>query len=263
MSSYSTPYQGAVGHVSLDERQRICESVVGAVEWNPREHWGYCTCPGQQFHTNQNGRRDCRVYADETPGRGRAGGTLPPGVTCLHTSCRSAVENASHQIRSLIGKAKVEAGRAPRCAGSSPTAQAKSTMSAKTPAPAQSVTVRTGRTPVFKLPGGAASASRTARTDISRPYALHAQAGAQAHACAHVPAGSQELPSDPSTRVAKAPATVPPAVAHRPAVSAPGAVEKPGILTLCFNGEPAARVEWDGNTLKRKFEFKSNHDRPT
>lgn len=269
MSQYNGPYQGPVGPVPRAERQRICEAVVGSVEWNPRENWGYCTCPGVNLHTNHNGRRDCRVYADETPGAGRAGGTLPPGVTCLHTSCRSAVEEASQRIRSLIGKAKAEAGRSlgigkkggttvPRTVANPggtfravEQARAGERASMAQPAP-----LRTGRTPVFRLPEGAASDFRTARTAISRPYALHAHTGAHTQAHAHVPAISQELPSEPSTQQPTPPAT--PGSAVVPVAKA--APEKPGMLTLCLNGEPPARVEWVGNTLKTKFVFKSRHE---
>lgn len=181
MSKYSTPYTGPVGHVGMAERRRICESVVGSVEWNEGGIWGYCACPGLQHHTNHNARRDCRVYAAETPGGARNGGALPPGATCVHSSCRGAIEAASYRIRSEIGRAKVAAA-GPKTAGQ------------KSVSVADSEASRTPRTPVFKFSEKGAIDSRTVRTDISRPYALHAHVRAHTH----VPAIPENLPSEPS-----------------------------------------------------------------
>jgi hypothetical protein len=202
---YSTPYTGPIGHVDLTERRRICERIVGAVEWNEGGIWGYCTCPGVQNHSNANGRRDCRVYAEETPGRSRTGGTLPPGVTCLHTSCGAAIEAASYRIRSEIGRAKVAAAADPRVRGSGIFRAVENARAGARDNLAQPPLPRTVRTPVFKFSEKGASSLRTARTDISRPYALHAQA----HTHTHVPAVTSKLPSEPSTNVAPKAATKP------------------------------------------------------
>lgn len=211
MPTYSTPYNGPVGHVGLQERQRICEGVVGAVEWSERGAWGYCTCPGVQFHHNKNGRRDCRVYAEETPGAGRSGGALPPGVTCLHTSCGSAIEEASKRIRSLIGKAKVSASGGMSHGTAVPRGTFRAVENARraeqhaSASVAQVTPLRTARTPVFKFSEKGKPVVRTARTDNSRPYTLYAQA----HMRTHEAVRSSEMPSEPSTGVAKKQATAP------------------------------------------------------
>lgn len=244
MPTYNTPYSGPIGQVGLAERQRICAAVVGPVEWCEGGGWGYCTCPGLQFHHNKNGRRDCRVYAEETPGAARDGGALPPGLTCLHTSCRSAIEEASKRIRSEIGKAKVAAAGPNRAGPAGPAAKALRDTVAQVTAP------RTARTPVFKCTARGQNDSRTARTDIARPYTLYAQA----HTHTREPVRTQDLPSEPSTAVAPKPATAQPMPAPKPAEA-----ERPGLFTLCLNGEPPARVVPAGQGFRTLFKFKSSH----
>lgn len=83
-------------------RQKISESVVGAIDWQNSD-FGYCRCPGSDLHTNQDGKRDCRVTLDQVP-----------TIYCFHTSCAGPVETANHRLRSEIGRAE-RSGISPTC----------------------------------------------------------------------------------------------------------------------------------------------------
>lgn len=231
-SSYSGPYTGPVGQVGLSDRQGIVEAVVGPVEWAQGGDWGYCSCPGAQFHHNKSGRRDCRAFAAETA---RDGSALPPGVYCLHTSCASAIEEASRRIRSEIGKAKVKAAdtRVRMPAGRTPTPTAGS---------------RTARTGVWGLADKKGGLPRTVRTDVSRPIALYA------HTHAHTPEApkSAKEPSAPSAPVAQP--------ARELVQPKPKDDDKPGQVTLWIKGEPITRGVMEGKEFKPIFTFKDTHN---
>lgn len=243
-SQYNTPYNGPEGPVSLSERQRICAAAVGTVEWAEGGEWGYCACPGAQFHHNKTARRDCRVFAIETRRQGRID---PPGVYCLHTSCSGSVAETSHRIRVEIGRAKVAAARALPPA---PSGTPRNVRSA-------SKTVRTFEfrvrekeeavTPV-KTPS-----DTTVRTDENRPLTRFAHVRAYAPACAE-PAKQPSEPSLP-TPVGKQPPPQPAPKKEQPATQ-PQA-EKPGIVTMIDAAGRAHRLGPDGEV---KFTFQTKHE---
>lgn len=72
--------------------QSIAEEILGAIDWQSPTQ-GYCDCPGKQFHTTANGKRDCKVMIDSAP-----------TITCFHASCSLEVEKATTLLRSRIGK---------------------------------------------------------------------------------------------------------------------------------------------------------------
>lgn len=81
--------------------QAFAETLLGHVAWIDLQH-GYCCCPGAQRHTTANGERDCSVMLDKVP-----------TIFCVHTSCHSAIEQANHELRSAIGKAKFSGEKTP------------------------------------------------------------------------------------------------------------------------------------------------------
>jgi len=72
----------------------LAETLLGEVHWITADR-GYCRCPGRQFHTHPNGKRDCRVTLDRVP-----------TIYCVHSSCRSELERVNHELRSAIGRAQ-------------------------------------------------------------------------------------------------------------------------------------------------------------
>lgn len=175
MSTYTGPER----EVSLADRRAIVERVLSPLspEWEQGGEWGYVECPGKDCHNNQNGRRDCRVYAKEAPGMK----VKPPGVYCLHTSCAAVLQAVNFRIRSEIGKAKVRGltGPGPR------------SLTATTAKNGQNQAEPTARTGKFNVPAGVGMGQPTARTGISKPLVRYARA----HVRAHV---SDKMPLDPS-----------------------------------------------------------------
>jgi len=49
----------------IDARQ-IAASLVGTIDWQT-EVSGFCRCPGEALHTQQNGKKDCRVSVARAP----------------------------------------------------------------------------------------------------------------------------------------------------------------------------------------------------
>jgi len=82
--------------VSLEQAQRIAESIVGQVSWFDAE--AYCVCPGVDLHTKANASKDCVVFCQNTD-KGAV------GIYCFHTSCSALVAEASYRLRSELGKA--------------------------------------------------------------------------------------------------------------------------------------------------------------
>lgn len=85
--------------LTLAEAQRIAERIVGPVLWNGAE--GLCRCPGEGHHTTPSGTTDCKAVVEPIATAGR---TLAPGVYCFHGSCRASCDDASHALRSALGK---------------------------------------------------------------------------------------------------------------------------------------------------------------
>lgn len=244
---YSTPYTGPEGPVSLSERQAICERVVGSVAWSKEGDWGYCMCPGGQNHTGKDGRRDCRVFADEKRGGGR-GATLPPGVHCLHQSCAGAVEEASKRIRSEIGRAKVR--NAPP---SSPAPRGGKPEGVR----GAGHTARTFKFGCAEKKGEAVEEKTTARTEGSRPLTRFAHVRTHAHC----ETGSGISASEPSTTVATPVAlpaktvagTAVPVAKPDPLAPKPVPDDRPGIVTHIGKDGTLLRLNSKGDVA---FEFK-------
>jgi hypothetical protein len=181
-SQYQGPYNGPEGPVSLSERQRIAQEVVGVVEWSEDGSWGYCACPGAALHNGKTARRDCRVF---TGLRGTA--QESPNVYCLHTSCLSAIEAATGRLRSLVGKAKAAAGRAlPPAPSGSPNGVRTASHTARTFK--FRVSEEGERSPVVK-----AASEPTARTEEKRPLTRFTHVRAHTH-CATEPAKETSEP---------------------------------------------------------------------
>jgi len=52
---------------------------------------GYCECPGKQFHSTNDGKRDCVVYLDRVP-----------TIHCMHTSCAPDIEKTNRLLSAAI-----------------------------------------------------------------------------------------------------------------------------------------------------------------
>lgn len=76
------------------DRAAIADQLLGPIAWQDAVR-GFATCPGCDLHTQQNGKKDCRVCVDGAP-----------TIYCVHSSCAGAVEDANRRLRSAIGKAE-------------------------------------------------------------------------------------------------------------------------------------------------------------
>lgn len=94
----------------MDTPRSIAESMVGTVEWKSPTR-GLCECPGKQFHTTSNGKRDCEIHLDGAP-----------TIYCFHSSCEDELERANKKLRSALGKLEKSKGHthAPRTAPKQP-----------------------------------------------------------------------------------------------------------------------------------------------
>ncbi len=72
----------------------LATNLLGQIDWQPEQGFGYCRCPGASLHSNRTARRDTRVYL----------GTGAPTITCFHASCGGAVAEANRTLRSQIGR---------------------------------------------------------------------------------------------------------------------------------------------------------------
>jgi hypothetical protein len=66
-------------------------SILGTIDWQT-EVSGFCRCPGEAFHTSNNGKKDCRVNVDGAP-----------TIFCFHASCAPAVAEANRKLRKELG----------------------------------------------------------------------------------------------------------------------------------------------------------------
>ncbi len=233
MSAYTGPER----EVSLAERRAIVERVLSPLspDWEQGGEWGYVECPGKDCHNNQNGRRDCRVYAKEAPGMK----VKPPGLYCLHTSCAAVLQGLNFRIRSEIGKAKVRglggaAGAAkPRQSGSQ----------------ASRPTARTGE---FKVPAGGGLGQPTARTGISKPLVRYARAHVRAHVSVKVdldPSGPSAVASSAAQAEQRPPAPAVPVDTPPAAKTVPVGSETPlgcKVDTTLILGGSVEKGHWVG-----------------
>lgn len=70
--------------------KQLAENLLGQICWISDTE-GYCDCPGADYHTANNGARDCKVYLD-----------YAPTLHCMHTSCRLAVEEKTRELRHSV-----------------------------------------------------------------------------------------------------------------------------------------------------------------
>jgi len=75
----------------MTDPKQIAQRLVGAVDWQT-DVSGFCKCPGEALHTQQNGKKDCRVNVDGAP-----------TLFCFHASCASVVAEANHRLRRELG----------------------------------------------------------------------------------------------------------------------------------------------------------------
>lgn len=76
----------------MTDPRYIAASIVGAVDWQT-EVSGFCRCPGEALHTQQNGKKDCRINVDGAP-----------TIFCFHASCAAAVAEANRRLRRALGE---------------------------------------------------------------------------------------------------------------------------------------------------------------
>ena len=75
----------------MNDPRHIAMSILGQIDWQT-EVSGFCRCPGEAFHTQRTGRKDCRVNLDGAP-----------TIFCFHASCGPAVGEANRRLRREIG----------------------------------------------------------------------------------------------------------------------------------------------------------------
>jgi hypothetical protein len=73
------------------EEQAKLEKIVGPVRWE-NEKCGFCKCPGENQHANQNGERDCRINLSN---RGDW------YLNCMHTSCKETIRVKNRELRQI------------------------------------------------------------------------------------------------------------------------------------------------------------------
>ena len=95
------PHYPAAAELSPAQSRAVAEATLGTIDWTD-DVSGFCPCPGAAAHTNP---RDCRISLDTVGGHA-------PTLHCFHSSCRTAVEMANHNLRSALGRATV--GQSPR-----------------------------------------------------------------------------------------------------------------------------------------------------
>lgn len=86
----------------MSQRRAIAESILGV----PLEDGQYAPCPGRQFHTTKNGRRDFRVCLDGAP-----------TGSCFHGGCLGEVDAFNLRLRREIWFAEHGTAPAPKSWG--------------------------------------------------------------------------------------------------------------------------------------------------
>jgi hypothetical protein len=231
-------YTGPQREVPLEERRSIVAAVLSPLspQWEQGGDWAYIECPGAGCHTNDNGRRDCRVYVCEAAGR-----TLkPPGVYCLHTSCAGVLADVNHRIRSAIGKAKASVG---------PQYGAKGGGAKRTGGPGGESSSRNGqptaRTGNFKAPPRGSDALPTDRTVILKPLVGFARAQVRAQSSV----GGENQTSGPS-----AVASTPPQPAQPAPISATKRAPKQVDRAVALVAEERLETTWVmGDTVEKGY----------
>lgn len=79
----------------LERRLAIARELFGPIDSATKPPRLFVKCPGISSHTNGDAPADCELHL--------AGA---PNLSCLHNSCRDAVEAASRELQSRIGKAE-------------------------------------------------------------------------------------------------------------------------------------------------------------
>ncbi len=234
MSTYTGPERD----VSLEERRSIVARILSPapLQWEQGGDWSYVECPGKDCHTNGNGRRDCRVYACEAPGR-----TLkPPGLYCLHSSCAGVLATVNFRIRSEIGKAKASVGRQYGAKGARNTGSTGGSPSNGAP--------RTARTGSFQPLPKEGEDLRTGRTGIPKPLVRFARAQVRAHSSqdtASEPSGASVVAPPPQQPEQPGGQNAPASAEKIPPVRAPGPEER--LECTLVVGQRVERGYWRGN----------------
>jgi hypothetical protein len=76
--------------------QAIATQLFGSINWIDGDT-GFMPCPGEQFHTGKNAKRDCKIMLNGAP-----------TITCFHSSCKGMVEDANKRLRKAMGGEKFE-----------------------------------------------------------------------------------------------------------------------------------------------------------
>ena len=82
----------------LAKRLAIARELFGEPDTTTKPPRLLVKCPGISSHTNGDAPTDCELHLDGAP-----------NLSCLHNSCRAAVETANHELQSRIGKAEYSA----------------------------------------------------------------------------------------------------------------------------------------------------------
>ena len=88
------------GQAQVDPKL-AAEELLGTIKWES-DHKGYCQCPGQDSHSNTNGKADCIVYLN-----GAA------NIFCFHQSCEQERQQASKQLRDALAGGTAEFSKLP------------------------------------------------------------------------------------------------------------------------------------------------------
>lgn len=78
----------------------VANAIYPSAHWE-NENLAWIECPGIELHSNQNGKKDCRLTINDG---------LPPTIHCCHSSCADAIVTANFNMRSNIGKLKTVTG---------------------------------------------------------------------------------------------------------------------------------------------------------
>lgn len=71
--------------------QNVANDLFGSIDWVDRDT-GFLACPGAQFHTGKNSRRDCKIILSGAP-----------TLHCFHSSCKTVIEQENLRLRRAIG----------------------------------------------------------------------------------------------------------------------------------------------------------------
>jgi hypothetical protein len=76
--------------------QSIATQLFGTIDWVDSDT-GYMPCPGQNYHTGKNAKRDCKIIVSGAP-----------TIHCFHSSCKGVLDEENRKLRKAIAGEKFE-----------------------------------------------------------------------------------------------------------------------------------------------------------